>query len=185
MRDDSDQSLIDRTLGGDAQAFARLVERHYDMIYRVAWRWSGDAGDAEDIAQDVCIKLGQTIGSFKGQSAFTSWLYRVTLNMARDFLRARRRREASVSVMAFSADDEAGLSRQTQEQGGSPEDLAAAADVWRAVRGLPDKQRDAVLLVYAEGLTHAEAAATLDCAENTVSWHIHEARKKLKVVLEG
>ncbi len=184
MRDDSDQSLIDRTIAGDATAFARLVERHYDLIYRVAWRWSGDAGDAEDIAQDVCIKLGQTIAGFKGDSAFTSWLYRVTLNVARDFLRARRRREDSLTVMAFSA-EEAGLGYPPGGQSTSPEDLAAAGDVWRAVRGLPDKQRDAVLLVYAEGLTHAEAARTLECAENTVSWHIHEARKKLKVALEG
>jgi RNA polymerase sigma-70 factor (ECF subfamily) len=64
------------------------------------------------------------------------------------------------------------------------EDAVAGQDLWRAVRSLPPQQRDAVLLVYAEDLSHAEAALILGCTEKTVSWHLHEARKRLKIILD-
>lgn len=177
MRDETDQSLIDRAVAGDTAAFARLVERHYDFIYRVAWRWLGDQTDAEDLAQDVCVGLARAISGFRGDAAFTSWLYRVVLNRVRDVQRARKRRSDSATVLAFEAVD--------AEPDTGPEDAAAASDLWRAVRKLPDKQRDATLLVYAEDRSHAEAAEVMGCAENTVSWHLHEARKSLKVMFEG
>ncbi len=177
MRDESDQSLIDRAVNGDAAAFARLVGRHYDFIFRVAWRWTGDESEAEDVAQDVCITLGRAIRSFRGESAFSSWIYRIVLNRVRDVQRAARRRAESVDVLAFAVD--------VPDSAPAPDEAAAARDVWRAVRRLPDKQRDATLLVYAEERTHAEAAEIMGCAENTVSWHLHEARKNLKQMFES
>ncbi len=71
----SDPDLIGRARDGDRDAFGRLVERHYDFIYRVAWRWAGNRADAEDIAQDVCVRLGRAIRSYRGGGAFTTWLY--------------------------------------------------------------------------------------------------------------
>ncbi len=154
--------MIARAVGGDRAAFGELVERHYEFIFRTACKWCGKVSDAEDVAQDVCVKLASAIRSFDGRSAFTSWLYRVTLNGVRDMQRARGRRGRHVERYALVAPDE-----YPPEQ----EDAAAARQLWEAVRRLPEQQRDAVLLIYAEEMSHAEAGVIMGCKEATVSWH--------------
>ncbi len=173
MRHDGDETLVTRAKRGDESAFARLVERHYGLVFRVAWRWTGDRTDAEDVAQDVCIKLGRAIGSFRQKAAFTTWLTRMTINTAKHLVRARARRERDVSALAVIEESHAACCSQMQ----SGENASA---VWQAVRALPPRQHDAMLLVYAEGMTHAQAAEVLGCRESTLSWHVHEARKTLK-----
>lgn len=172
----TDPELIGRAQRGDRQAFAVLVERHYDFIHRLAWRWCGERADAEDIAQDVCVQLGRAIRAFRGDGAFTTWLYAVTLNVARDHGRKRRREAGKAAAFAVHA-----LVAGEPAEEPLAEDPAAA--LWAAVRKLPEKQRDAVLLVYGEGLAHAQAAEAIGCAEATVSWHIHEAKKRLKALM--
>lgn len=169
-----DSNLIARAKGGDRIAFGELIETHYDLIYRTAYKWSGHGADAEDIAQDVCVKLATVLKSFDGRSAFSSWLYRITLNAVRDMQRARVRRGRQVSALAHVSAEDA-----PAEQ----EDAVAASELWVAVRALPEQQRDAVLLVYAEELNHAAAAEIMGCKEATVSWHIHEAKKTLRGLL--
>mgnify|MGYP001264855705 FL=1 len=166
--------LVTRARAGDRRAFVSLVSTHYDFIYRTAYRWCGNGSDAEDVAQEVSIKLASAIASFDGRSRFSSWLYRITLNAVRDMQRARFRRGRHITAIA-----------EISPQSAPPEqeDAAAARQLWAAVRALPDKQRDAVLLVYAEDLTHAAAAEIMGCREATVSWHIFEARKTLRGLL--
>ncbi|MGO4839425.1 RNA polymerase sigma factor, partial [Rhizobiaceae sp. 2RAB30] len=135
----SDADLIGLAREGDRQAFGELVERHYDFIHRVAWRWCGSRTDAEDITQEVCVRLGKAIRAFKGESAFTTWLYAMTLNAARD-LRRKATREV-LKAEAFGV--HALISGEI-----APEPDGAAERLWAVVRQLPDKQRDAVLLVY-------------------------------------
>lgn len=159
---------------GDGAAFAALIEAHYDRIYRIAYQWCGHGTDAEDVAQDVCIKLGQAIGRFDGRSAFSSWLYRITLNAVRDMQRATKRRGRHADALALVSPEDLPPDQ---------EDAATATQLWSAVRALPEKQRDAVLLVYAEEMSHAEAGAVMGCKEATVSWHIHEAKKTLRGLL--
>lgn len=166
--------LIARAKGGDRAAFGALVEAHYDLIYRTAYRWCGHGQDAEDIAQDVCIKLATALKGFDGRSAFTSWLYRITLNGVRDMQRSRARRGRQVEALALVSAEDA-----PPEQ----EDAVASGELWSAVRDLPGQQRDAVLLVYGEELNHAAAAQVMGCKEATVSWHIHEAKKTLRGLL--
>jgi RNA polymerase sigma factor (sigma-70 family) len=170
----SDSSLALLAARGDRVAFSELVERHYDYIFRIACKWSGKRSDAEDIAQDVCIKLATAIRSFDGRAAFTSWLYRVTLNAVHDMHRARSRRGRTIDRYAVVAPDE-----ELPDQ----EDATAMKEIWAAVRQLPDQQRDAVLLVYAEDMSHAQASEIMGCKETTVSWHIHEAKKTLRGLL--
>lgn len=169
----SDAALVVRAVGGDRAAFAMLVERHYDFVFRVAFRWCGDRANAEDIAQEVCVRLAKAIGNFKGESRFTTWLYSLTINAARDLTR-KVKREA-VKAEAWGEHNalfgEAGAAGEEEEQ---------VAALWRLVDELPTKQRDAVLLIYGEGLSHADASEVMSCAETTVSWHIHEAKKRLK-----
>jgi RNA polymerase sigma-70 factor (ECF subfamily) len=170
----SDLDLIASARNGDSVAFGRLVERHYDFVHRVAWRWSGRKTDAEDIAQEVCVRLGRAIRSYRGGGAFTTWLYAMTLNAARDQMRKSARESAKAEAF--------GVHQLVERQGpADPEDRVER--LWVAVRRLPDKQRDAVLLVYGEGLSHAAAADAMACAEATVSWHIHEAKKRLKALM--
>lgn len=172
--DASDSELIGRAKDGDRVAFGRLVERHYDFISRVAWRWCGRKADAEDIAQDVCVRLGRAIRDYRGSGAFTTWLYAMTLNAVRDHARKSARETARTEAYGVHAP----ITGETPDE---PDDQAEA--LWAAVRQLPDKQRDAVLLVYGEGLGHATAAEAMAISETTVSWHIHEAKKRLRVLM--
>ncbi len=170
------ETLVERAVSGDAAAFAELVRTQYSLIYRIAYKWSGNAQDAEDIAQDVCIKLGKSLQSFAGQSAFSSWLYRITLNTVHDFQRSRARHQVKHSALALVC----------EEQYEPDQDKHLLNDeIWAQVSLLPEKQCDAVLLVYAEELSHKEAAQIMGCSESTVSWHIHEAKKGLKTLLDG
>jgi RNA polymerase sigma-70 factor (ECF subfamily) len=169
-----DEVLVARAAGGDRLSFGELCERHYDFIFRTACKWSGKVSDAEDIAQDVCVKLPGALKSFDGRSAFTSWLYRVTLNAVRDQQRAGSRRGRNTDRLA-----EVHPVDTPPEQ----EEAATAGQLWAAVRELPGQQRDAVLLVYAEEMTHAQAGEIMGCKEATVSWHIHEAKKTLRGLL--
>ena len=172
----SDLDLVGQAQRGDSAAFGRLVERHYDFIHRVAWRWTGRKADAEDIAQEVCVRLGRAIRTYRGGGAFTTWLYAMTLNAARDV--ARKSARETAKAKAFGA-------HLLVAGQGEPEADGRTEELWTAVRALPDKQRDAVLLVYGEGLSHAAAGDVMACAEATVSWHIHEAKKRLKALLSA
>jgi RNA polymerase sigma-70 factor (ECF subfamily) len=161
-----DADLVRRACEGDRRAFQALVERHYDFIHATAWKWMRNRADAEDVAQDVCIKLASAIRSYRGDSQFRTWLYTLVLNAARDRMRRSERDRRTL--------DE--LSRSPPES-----DLdTSAEEIWAAVHDLSPKQRDAVMLVYAEGLDHSAAGRVLGCSDNTVAWHLHAARKRLK-----
>lgn len=170
----SDAELVRLAHDGDRAAFGELVERHYEFVHRVAWRWCGNTADAEDIAQEVCARLGRAIRDYRGGSAFTTWLYAMTLNAARDMQRKTAREAAKTLAFGVHA-----LVAGT----GAPAPEDPAERLWAAVRQLPDKQRDAVLLVYGEGLSHGDAAEAMAIAETTVSWHIHEAKKRLRQIM--
>lgn len=177
MQDGAAIELALKAAAGDRAAFAALVESHYDLIHRLAWRWSGSRDKAEDIAQDVCVKLASAIRSFRGDSAFSTWLYRVAFTTATDLLRQSQRLiPLAPSNVVMLVD---GAAAET------PESAVLGQELWDAVRALPDQQRDAVLLVYGEDLSHGEAATIMGCSEKTVSWHLHEAKKRLKVTLEA
>ena len=99
----------------------------------------------------------------------------MTLNAVRDFQRSQKRRTQNVAAMALVAETEYVPDMETDMTKGQ---------LWTFVRQLPDKQRDAVLLIFGEDMNHKQAAAIMDCAESTVSWHIHEAKKRLKGLLQ-
>jgi RNA polymerase sigma-70 factor (ECF subfamily) len=156
---------------GDRQAFAMLLERHYDTIYRVALRYTGVPADAEDIAQEVCLKLVGALGSFRGQSRFATWLYRIALNACRD---ASRRRAAGRSLA------ESYVAFREMEAADEADSAARTGRLHEVVAGLEPSLKETVLLVLSEELSHRQAAEILGCAESTVSWRLHEARKRLK-----
>ncbi len=171
----SDGVLVARAVEGDRAAFAALVSRHYDFAFRTAFKWCGNREDAEDVAQDVCVRLGRSIRSFDGKARFSTWLYRVVLNATRDFQRKGMAEQRKLDEWAA----EPGRPL-TQEAHGDADETDT---LWHSVRQLPPKQRDALLLVYGEELSHADAADVMGCAEGTVSYHISEGRKRLKQMM--
>jgi RNA polymerase sigma-70 factor (ECF subfamily) len=171
-----DDELVDLAVGGDAEAFGRLLERHYMTIYRVAYKMCRVQADAEEIAQSVCEKLGRSIHGYGRQAAFSSWLYSVTVNAARDFLRAQARRERKHQPL--DPDDETAVATPASQDHG-----VLRQEIWDKVATLPERQRLAVILVYGEGLGHAQAAEVLGCAVGTVGWHIHQAIANLRALV--
>lgn len=166
-----DDECVARARRGEKAAFSALVRRHYDFIFRVAWKWSANRHDAEDIAQETCVRMARAMAGFRGEADLRTWLYRLTLSSARDMMRKNARELRKAEAFHAQAFIEAASSCR---QGDRLEEL------WEAVRTLPEKQRDAILLVYGEELSHARAAEVMGCKESTVSWHIHEGRKRLK-----
>jgi RNA polymerase sigma-70 factor (ECF subfamily) len=170
-----DVSLVRKAQEGDRSAFGELCDRHYRLVFQSAWRRVGNRADAEDVAQDALIKMGQGLRNLRDAALFRGWLLRIVINAVTDL--QRRRKSERIGVAAFVAEgdtvwfDEA---EDTQDRD---------AGLWRAVRKLPDKQRESVLLVYADQMSHREAAEAMGCAEATVSWNLHEARKRLKTLL--
>jgi RNA polymerase sigma-70 factor (ECF subfamily) len=164
-------TLIERAQNGDRGAFEALLQNYYDVIFRIAYRWSGNHADAEDITQNACIKLARSIDSFRFQSAFVTWLHTLVINTAKDWAKARG---APMSDLVEDAET---------AQPPDGEQTVYANEVMAHVRALPEREKEALLLVFVEGLTHGETAAVMNCKESTVSWYIHEARKKLQSLL--
>jgi RNA polymerase sigma-70 factor (ECF subfamily) len=165
---DADADLIRRAQNGERDAFEALIGAYYDVIYRIAYKWCGDKADAEDVTQNACIKLARAIDGYRFEAAFVTWLYPLVINTAKDWARAQKAR-ATVPL-----DEDTG-----RAEAPAGEETVFAAQVMAFIRGLPDKEREALYLVFGEGLTHREAAAAMACKESTVSWYIFEARKKL------
>ena len=174
--DKRDGTLARRAAAGDRDAFAELLERHYDRIYRIGARVLGDADEAADLAQDVCVALPARLATWRAESRFSTWLYRVVVNAARDALRrkaARRRGERSF------AETEALL------RAGDAGHACEASWLRRVLGELPEDLRLTVFLVVEEELKHAEAGAVLGVSESTVSWRMHEVRKRLRALASG
>jgi RNA polymerase sigma-70 factor (ECF subfamily) len=176
VTDDTDDRLAKRAAAGERDAFAELLARHYDRIYRMAWRFCGSQAHAQDNAQDVCVKLAGAIRGYRGEAQFTTWLYRLTYTVSIDALRANQR------IVLLEPSQVSALVDGTVDN--TPETDLLNAELWRAVRTLPPQQRDAVLLVYGEDRSHEEAGQILGCSEKTISWHLHEARRRLRTLLE-
>ncbi len=173
-----DHELVERAVAGDRAGFAALVSRHYDMIFRVAWKLCGNREDAEDITQDVCVRLGRSIRTWTGEARFSTWLYRVVINAVRDHQRADASKKRKLDDWA------ADPNRPDVQDAEASDEEDALQELWSHVRQLAPKLRDAVMLVYGEGLSHLEAASALECAEGTVSWRINEAKKQLRALTE-
>ena len=168
--------LVRQAAAGDAQAFRRVVEAHYMMVYKVAYKWCGRQEDAEDVAQEVFVKLPEKLKSFRGDAAFGTWLYRLTINAAKDYYRTAGKSRTREFPFAE------GFDAPSEEV--AADEALAAKQAMAEIHRLPEGIRDAVLLVYAEELSHKEAAAILGCAETTISWRIFQARKSLKGLKE-
>lgn len=166
-----DEALASAAAGGDRDAFAALLERHYERIFGLAFRLTGTRAEAEDLTQDICLALPAKLGSWRGEARFTTWLYRVTVNAAHD----RRRRAASRAKAADGWGD-----WEVNRRAGIAE--AAAAQDWltATMARLSPELRDTVALTLGEDLSQRDAAEVLGVSEGTVAWRMSEVKKRLR-----
>lgn len=174
LMDTSDEDLARAAARGDGDAFARLLDRHYDRLFGLCFRLTGARAEAEDLTQDICAALPAKLATYKERSRVTTWLYRVAVNAAHD----RRRRQAS----AGRAADRWGA-WELNRQAANAETSERLDWLQAAMQQLPGDLRDTLALVL-DDMTHAEAAEVLGISEGTVSWRLSEARKRLKTLKE-
>ena len=174
MDDHSDIDLIDLAVNGNENAFERLIQRHYEGVYHFSFKWCRVKEDAEEITQEVFIKLTRKLKSFKQESSFKTWLFRIVINTAKDYYRKNSTRKLYENAYKNEIPG--------NNPGNSSGKDSETGRLYYHIDKLPEKQKAAVMLVLSEGLSHKEAAKVLNCREKTVSWRIHQARNRLKAV---
>jgi len=168
--------LVQDAQGGDLAAFEHLYRDNERRVFALCMRLSSDPALAEELTQEVFIRAWRKLGSFRGQSAFSSWLYPLTVNVARSERRSRMRRLARV----FATDDVAIL--EPPPQSPTPE---TGFDLEKAMATLPPGARTVFVLHDVEGRTHDEIATLLGTAPGTSKAQLHRARKLLREALRS
>jgi len=180
---EEDRVLVERLCAGESAAQRDFVDAYRDRIVTVVARVAGGHADAEDLAQETFIKAFRAIDRFAGNSALFTWLYRIAVNTARDWLDSRRRRPA-VSLDAFTEDQsfDPPSPVDTPLQDLEREDLRAR--VREAMQKLPEPFRTTLILREMEGHSYEEVARILDISIGTVESRIFRARGKLRAIIE-
>jgi len=182
----TDKELIARVLAGDEASYGTLVTRYRDYVYTIAVRIVGSEEDAEDVAQEAFVRAYRALPRFRGDSKFSSWLYRIATNRALTHLKKRRRRADTVDVESGSH-VEAAVVDDGRSEVVSPELRVRNEEFRRAVRAavreLPEQYRVVVTLFYLEERSYKEVAATLGIPMGTLKTHLHRARALLRDIL--
>ena len=170
----TDEELVDRSRGGDADSFNQLIGRWERPIYALAYRVIGREEDARDVAQETFLRAFRALKGFKGQAKFSSWLYRITLNLCRDWIRKERRAPLAQAPEGMDLVELAGEAtpHETIEQLVGRKELGRA--VSKAMALLPEEQRTAIILKEYHGLTFQEIAELLDCPLSTVKTRLYQ-----------
>jgi RNA polymerase sigma-70 factor, ECF subfamily len=181
----SDKELVDAARGGDTEAFGIFVRRHQTRVYRLAAHILRSPSEAEDVAQEAFVRAYNGLERFDGRSEPFTWLYRITVNLSLNAIRARKARRK------ISAPDETRIEGEVAETRpllSDPSrragDRAMAEALAEALDQLSETLRTTLILVALDGMSHAETGAVLGCPEGTVAWRVHEARKKLRILLK-
>ncbi len=169
-------TLVVRAQEGDARAFELLARRHQAALYRIAVRVMGDPAEAEDALQEALLDAWRRIGRFRGESAFSTWMYRIVTNRCLGMLRRRR----PVPVDEIEAPAPAQDSPERAAERG-----AGMAALRRALTTLPDEQRVCWVLREMEGLGYAEISEITGASEDAVRGRIHRARTRLAEVMRA
>ena len=180
----TDEELVSRSQSGDVESFNQLILRWERPIYALAYRVIGREEEARDVCQEAFLRAFRALPGFKGQAKFSSWLYRITLNLCRDWI--RRQRRAPVSQMPEDIDAlEMAASRGPVE---SIEDLVARRElsevVEEAMALLPEEQRTAIILKEYHGMTFQEIADLQGCPLSTVKTRLYQGLSVLRRHLE-
>ena len=173
LMDTPDETLASAAASGDRTAFGVLLARHYDRIFGLAFRLTGNRAEAQDLTQDICAALPAKLRGWRAEARFSTWLYRVVVNATHDL----RRRQATRTRAADGWGDWE-IARQ--------DEMATQAQAldWltAAMARLSPELRDTVALVLGEDLTQSQAAEVLGLSEGTVAWRMSEVKKRLRAM---
>jgi RNA polymerase sigma-70 factor (ECF subfamily) len=177
----SDLELVRRTQRGERGAFDLLVLKYQHKVVKLVARLLRDPTEAEDVAQEAFVKAYRALGSFRGDSAFYTWLYRIAVNTARNAMASRQRRPLDYEADLSENEQTALASRMRHND--TPEATALSEEIHetvsRAVSELPEDLRTAIILREIEGLSYEEIAAAMDCPVGTVRSRIFRAREAI------
>ena len=179
----SDAELIARAQRGDEEAFAALFEAHKRRVYSLCLRMTGDTAEAEDLAQEAFLQLFRKIATFRGESAFSTWLHRLVVNVVLMHLRKKGLQQVSLDEPDASQDEPV-----KREYGDDDKRLLHSIDritLSRAIEGLPPGYRAVLVLHDVEGYEHNEIAQILDCSVGNSKSQLHKARLKLRELLRS
>ena len=183
-----EKALIERCKRGDVAAFNDLVRKYEKQVYNFAYRLTGNYDDANDVAQDAFLRVFNAIGTFRGDSSFSTWLFRITTNV---FLDERKKAKAhpQTSLDEYLELGESSVARQIEDPAPTPEAVLEESEraliLSKAVSDLPEYQRAMVTLYHSQQKSYEEIAEIMDLPIGTVKSRLNRARLALKEKLSG
>lgn len=177
---DGEAALVARACSGDVAAFELLYQRAAGRIFALCLRMSGDRASAGELTHDAFVRAWERLPQYRGESAFTTWMHRLAVNLVLERFRSDRRREARVTLVEDDRTDYAVQSAFDPAAG----DVLDRVDLERAVAALPPNARTVFVLHDVEGYRHDEIAERMHLAPGTVRAHLHRARKLLMGMLQ-
>lgn len=181
----SDQELIKQLKEGNESAFKIIVEKWQDMVFNTCMGLVQDANDAEDVAQEVFIQVYESVEQFKGESKFSTWLYRIAVTKSLDHLRKKKRKKRFAFLQSLFGVNEEEVIQDPEfhHPGVKLENKEQAAVLFKAISKLPDNQKAAFTLHKLEGLSYQEVAEALSTTVSSVESLMHRARGNLRKIL--
>ncbi len=174
---DRDRQLVERFQRGDKTAFDKLMRIYHGKIYRLAYRFTHDVEDALDLSQEIFLKAFKSLGDFKHQSSFYTWLYRIARNLCVDYLRHKKTSFQTIPLEEVS-------DVLTYSSPCDPVEVKELrGEIAKAISALPPQQKQAFILRYYEGLDLESIARVLGCRESTVRSHLCLGRRKIREIL--
>lgn len=179
--------LIEQLKQGDEAAFKQIVEQWQDMVYNTVLGIVQNETEAEDVTQDVFIRVYESVSSFKGESKFSTWLYRVAVTKALEFLRSKKRKKrfAFLKSLSGATEDDSVQPADFHHPGVSLDNKERAAELFKAIGKLPENQKAAFVLHKLEGLSYKEISDTLHLSVPAVESLMNRAKNNLKKYLEN
>jgi len=186
VSEDLDQGLVRRVQQGDKAAFDLLVIKYQHKIVHLVNRYVKDPSEAQDVAQDTFIKAYRALGDFRGESAFYTWLYRIAINTAKNYLLSRSRRHSEYEIDVQDA-EQVENAPQLKDMD-TPENMLMNEQIVEVIRSaiekLPEEMRIAITLREFEGMSYEEIAEAMDCPIGTVRSRIFRAREAIDAKLD-
>ncbi|NLD50301.1 MAG: sigma-70 family RNA polymerase sigma factor [Clostridiaceae bacterium] len=182
-----ERELVERAKTGDVEAFEQLIEGCEKKVFNIAFRMIANYEDAKEVAQEVFIRAFKSISKFKGDSLFSTWIYKITTNVCLDEIRKRKNKKI-ISLAEEIEIDGNEVKRQIRDEGPGPESEAESNEVKKAVidsiNSLPEDYKTVIVLRDIHGFSYEEIAKFINCPEGTVKSRINRARQSLKNILQ-